>query len=297
MRDDAGGVPESRPRRVRFGLSWKLLGLTAIFVMVSEVLIYVPSIADYRLAWLGDRLATTAAASVVLTARDVMEVPREIQDRLLAVIGADAIAIREGTVSRLVATAAMPRSVHLIADLREPSTLASIRDAIDALFFGGNRIMRVIGDAPGGGVLELVMADGALHAAMVSYSVNTVWMSLVISILTGALVFVALKRLFVRPMRRMSLNMVTFTAAPQDASRIIVPSRRRDEIGVAEERLATMERDLQTTLQQQRRLAELGLAVCRRSATTFATCWPPPSSFPTASAPCLIRPSSVLRRS
>jgi signal transduction histidine kinase len=71
--------------------------------------------------------------------------------------------------------------------------------------------------------------------------------------------------MFVRPMRRMSHNMVTFTAFPEDASRIIVPSNRGDEIGVAEERLATMERDMQGTLQQQRRLAELGLAVSKIS--------------------------------
>jgi len=37
------------------GLSWKLLLLTVLFVMASEVLIYVPSIANFRLSWLADR--------------------------------------------------------------------------------------------------------------------------------------------------------------------------------------------------------------------------------------------------
>lgn len=264
-RDSASTSAERQPRRVRFGLSWKVLGLTAVFVMVSEVLIFLPSIANFRDSWLSDRLATAAAASVVLTASDVMEVPREIQDRLLEVIGAELIAIREGNVSRLIAAAEVPPSVQQVADLREPSTLSTYIGTIDTLIFGGDRILRVIGETPGGGVLELVLRDTALHAAMISYSVNTIWMSLIISMVTGALVFVALNLLFVRPMRRMSQNMVTFTAAPEDASRIIVPSRRRDEIGVAEERLATMESDLRSTLQQQRRLAELGLAVSKIS--------------------------------
>jgi signal transduction histidine kinase len=262
--DQQDGAP-SRPRRVRFGLSWKLLGLTAIFVMVSEVLIYVPSIANYRTSWLTDRLATAASAAVVLTATD-LEVPQEMQDQLLDVVGARAIAIREGNVSRLVPPAdqQMPVSVDKTVDLRQPSAFGNMIEAIDTLFFGSSdRIIRLLGDSPGGGELEVIMDEGGLHAAMISYSVNSIWMSLIISVITGALVFVALNRLFVRPMRRMSQNMVTFNEGPEDASRIIVPSRRRDEIGVAEERLAAMESDLRSTLQQQRRLADLGLAVSK----------------------------------
>lgn len=253
-----------QPRRVRFGLSWKLLALTAIFVMVSEVLIYVPSVGNFRNSWLNDRLATATAASVVLTAPDLMEVPQEIQDRLLDVVGAEAVVIREGNVSRLITgESQMPPTVDKSADLREQSTLESYVEAVDALIYGGDRILRVVGETPSGGELELIMDEGELHAAMIAYSVTTVWMSLIISVLTGALVFVALNRMFVRPMRRMSHNMVTFTEAPEDAARAIRPSRRRDEIGVAEERLARMERDLANTLQQQRRLADLGLAVSK----------------------------------
>lgn len=51
---------ESAPpngRRAGLGLSSKLLFLTVLFVMVAEVLIYVPSIANFRLNWLNDRLA------------------------------------------------------------------------------------------------------------------------------------------------------------------------------------------------------------------------------------------------
>ncbi len=263
MQDEEQEIAPTAQRRVRFGLSWKLLGLTAIFVMVSEVLIYVPSISTYRTSWLNDRLATAASASVVLTASD-MEVPRQVQDELLAVVGARAIAIREGDVSRLVARDEMPARVDKTADLRQPSEFGNMVEAVDTLLFGGgDRVLRVLGDSPGGGELEVIMDESMLHAAMIDYSLNSIWMSLIISMITGALVFVALNRLLVRPMRRMSQNMVTFTEKPEDASRIIVASRRRDEIGVAEERLAMMESDLRTTLKQQRRLADLGLAVSK----------------------------------
>ena len=39
-----------------FGLSARLLLLTAVFVMLAEVLIFLPSIANFRVNWLTDRL-------------------------------------------------------------------------------------------------------------------------------------------------------------------------------------------------------------------------------------------------
>ncbi len=57
-----------RPRRMRIGLSGKLLFLTIVFVMVAEVLIYVPSIVNFRLNWLNDRLAAAHTAALVLDA-------------------------------------------------------------------------------------------------------------------------------------------------------------------------------------------------------------------------------------
>ena len=52
----------------RLGLSGKLLVLTILFVMIAEVLIYVPSIANFRLNWLNDRLAAAHTAALVLDA-------------------------------------------------------------------------------------------------------------------------------------------------------------------------------------------------------------------------------------
>jgi signal transduction histidine kinase len=57
--------------------------------------------------------------------------------------------------------------------------------------------------------------------------------------------------------------MVAFSAAPEDPARLIKPSGRRDEVGIAEEHLAAMQRDLQGTLREQRHLADLGLAVSK----------------------------------
>ena len=52
----------------RFGLSGRLLLLTVLFVMLAEVLIYVPSVANFRRNWLNDRLAAAQIAALVLDA-------------------------------------------------------------------------------------------------------------------------------------------------------------------------------------------------------------------------------------
>ena len=52
----------TKARPLRLGLSGKLLVLTILFVMIAEVLIYVPSVANFRLSWLNDRLARHTAA-------------------------------------------------------------------------------------------------------------------------------------------------------------------------------------------------------------------------------------------
>src|SRR5258707_9358871 len=98
---------------------------------------------------------------------------------------------------------------------------------------------------------------------MVEFSIRILLLSLIISAITAALVYLALHILLVRPMRRMTANMVAFRGEPENPARIIAASGRGDEIGTAERELAAMQRDLAGMLQQKSRLAALGLAVSK----------------------------------
>ena len=245
------------------GLSWKLLLLTVLFVMASAVLIYVPSIANFRLTWLNDRLAMADAASTFIVGSEAADIPREIQDNILSAVGATAIAIRTGSISRLIATVEMPPSIDRTADLRSMDVIPEIFDAFGTLLATSPRTLRVIGTASSGEELELIINDQALRTAMLEFSVNILWLSALTSLIIGGLLYFSINRLFVRPMRRMTESIVAFSGAPEDSDRIIEPSGRRDEIGLAEEHLATMQHDLRETLQQQRHLADLGLAVSK----------------------------------
>jgi hypothetical protein len=79
-------APKPGQERVglRLGLSGKLLVLTILFVMISEALIYVPSIANFRLSWLNDRLAAAHTAALVLDARRAAWCPRAWRGRFSA---------------------------------------------------------------------------------------------------------------------------------------------------------------------------------------------------------------------
>ena len=248
-----------------FGLSGKLLVLTILFVMIAEVLIYVPSIANFRLSWLRDRLAAAHTAALVLDAAPSGLVPESLTRQILDSIGATAVAMKIGNQRRLLAISEMPTELHQNVDMRAMPAWRSIVEAFQTMLVRTDRdLMRVVGPAPmGGDFVEIVLQMGPLRDAMVRFSINILLLSLAISGITAALVYVALLTTFVRPMRRLTTNMTAFRRDPENPSRVIAPSARRDEIGIAERELAVMQRDLASMLHQKSHLAALGLAVSK----------------------------------
>jgi len=251
-------------RESTFGLSARLLVLTVLFVMLAEVLIYFPSVANFRRNWLNDRLAAAQVAALVLDAAPAESLPAELQARLLEGVGARAVAIRGGGTRRLLAASDMPAEVARTVDLREVSWLTLIRDAFMVLLWPAEQPIRVLGKGMAGAdFVEIVLDQKPLRDAMLEFSRNILILSLVISGITASLVYFALQFFIVRPVRRLTGAIAAFGDEPEDASRILAPSRRTDEIGVAERSLAQMETALADVLRQKSHLAELGLAVSK----------------------------------
>lgn len=250
------------------GLSTKLLVLTVLFIMLAEMLIFLPSLANFRLSWLEERLSTAAAVGIVLVESDPASLSHEVQDDVLRALGAMALAVRDEGASRLLVAVDMPHEIDLHIDLAAASPLGEVHEALYTLFFGGERVLRIVApiDAPvdaGGREFELVMAEADLRKAMLAYARNVALLSLILSLITASLVFYAIHRVTIRPMRAMTRSMLAFAEAPDDPARIIAASARGDEIGVAERELAAMQGQLQRMLVERRRLADLGLAVSK----------------------------------
>ncbi|MGC2825019.1 MAG: HAMP domain-containing sensor histidine kinase [Pseudolabrys sp.] len=233
--------------------------------MVAEILIYVPSVANFRLNWLNDRLAAAHTAALVLDAATSGMVPESLTNEILRSIGARAVAMKMGSQRRLLAASDLPSGIAQDIDMRQVSWWQSIFDAFDTLLTSKPvDVIRVVGAAPmGGDFLEIILDEAPLYKAMWTFSVNILMLSLAISCITAMLVFFALHYLLVRPMWRITDNMIAFRANPENPSRIIAESGRQDEIGTAEEELGAMQRELASMLHQQRRLAALGLAVSK----------------------------------
>ena len=277
MTSDTVQDESARAHAPRFGLSGKLLLLTILFVMLAEVLIYVPSIANFRLSFLADRVAVARTVSIVLNAnkdepeapndpnKDKFKLPDKVIQDILDNLGAKTVAIKMGNQRKLLAVHDMPHTIHHDIDLRDPSPMRAVWEALQTLFFcSDSDVMRVVGlGPPGADFIEILIEEGPLRRAMVRFSRNILLLSLVISAITAALVYLSLLYLFVRPMNRLTANVVAFRDAPENPARVIVPSGRDDEIGIAERELGAMQRDLASMLQQKSHLASLGLAVSK----------------------------------
>jgi signal transduction histidine kinase len=262
-REETGGRAGERVPLTR-GLSMKLLVLTVLFITLAEALIFLPSLANFRLSWLEERLSTAAAVGIVLVESDPESLSREVQDDVLRALGAMALAVRDEGSSRLLVAVDMPHDVDLHVDLGEASPLAEVHEALYTLFFGGARVLRVSSPlGVGEREFELVMPERDLRKAMLGYARNVALLSLILSLVTASLVFYAIDRVMIRPMRRMTRSMLAFAGAPDDPALIVKASARSDEIGVAERELAAMQGELQRLLVERRRLADLGLAVSK----------------------------------
>ncbi|WP_029349586.1 HAMP domain-containing sensor histidine kinase [Bosea sp. 117] len=258
-------VPAERPPvRRHLGLSGKLLMFTLAFVFLAEVLIYVPSIAVFRLNWLSDRLAAARTAALVLDAAPSGMIQPQLTRELLDSVGAITVALKRDSTRRLLASTDMPPEVDHHADVRDVGPWQAVSEAFDTLLTGDGRIIRAVGTPPrGGGFVEIVLDETPLRKAMLRFSRNILLISLVISALTAGLVYLGLAWMFVRPMRRLTQRMIAFRDDPEGSAVPLDPSQRLDEIGQAEREFVAMQHQIADTLQQKNHLAALGLAVSK----------------------------------
>ncbi len=246
-------------------LSARLLVLTIFFVMLGEVLIFVPSVARFRMTYFENRLAAGHIATLSLEASEARPLDPGLTDKLLAQVGARGVALYRpnGTVLRLESV--NPPTPDTTIDLTHPNILLAIRGSFRSLFGNDTRVLRVLGPSTTDSTetVEVLLDEGPLRAEMWDFGIRILQLSIVISLVAAALVYVSLQWLLVRPMQRITASMMNFREDPEDASRMIAAGARRDEIGVAERELAVLQRTVRQALEQRARLAALGTAVTK----------------------------------
>ncbi|WP_225027837.1 sensor histidine kinase [Xinfangfangia pollutisoli] len=234
--------------------------------MLAEVLIFVPSVARFRADFLLEKLKQAQIAALVQLASDEMISP-ELEAELLRNAEVYNIVLRRDDVRQLVLSSPVPGQIAGDYDLRTAGPWTLIKDAIVVMAEPENHIVRVIGNPvqEGGQLIEVTLETRPLRKAMLAYAGRILMLSALISAVTAVLLFVAVQRLMVVPIRRVVRHMQLYAEAPEDARRVIAPDSPVEELRQAEEALASMQTQLTGALKQKERLAQLGGAVAKIS--------------------------------
>ncbi|SDG73829.1 sensor histidine kinase [Roseospirillum parvum] len=254
--------PEARPR---FGLSLRLLALTLVFVLLAEALVFLPAIGRARVVYLEQRLAEAHLALLALEATEDGMVDGDLQRRLLGHAGAVAMTAYQSGFFRLRLGPDMPPRVDAAYDLREVGLWPPVGDALMVLTRSQPRLIRVAGISPKDPrvAVEVTLPEAPLRRDLMRFARRLLGLSLIVSLIAGAVVYFSLARLLLKPLSRLVAAMRRFEAAPEDPGRLHTPSTARHEVGEAERTLARMQARVREGLIEHARLAGVGAAVAR----------------------------------
>lgn len=260
-------VAPPAPRRAS-SLSARLLILTIAFVMVAQVAVFAPMMSRARMSVLNQKMEQ---AHLILVALEVASSTEEIdpllRDTLLFQSGMLGMTIhRPGQATRTLGPG-IPSQLPYLYDLRTENYWEAIIHTFAMMVRTGEVAVAATGASPRDPevVVEVYLDESPLRTNMWVYARRTLLIGLFVSIIAAAAVYVSLQWLAVRPLRRLTDAITSYQAAPEDPSRVIEPSRRADEVGVAEQALAAMQQDLRHALLEKERLAGVGTAVTKIS--------------------------------
>src|SRR3954463_9303246 len=181
----AGTAPLARGRRLpTFGLSWRILGLVIVGVMTAELLLFLPSIARYRLVYLEQLIESGTLAALALDATPDNMVTEEVKRSLLNHARVDAVVLVEPPKPRRALLNIAPRPDMPTFNLKERGALGLIWDALGAMTRDGAYYPRVGGESlrlPGA-MVWIVVDELPMRIAMYDYSVRVLVLSIIIAL-------------------------------------------------------------------------------------------------------------------
>jgi signal transduction histidine kinase len=262
-----GALGASRPRR---SLSSRLLGLTVLVVLLTEILVFLLGLSREQRAWLNDRVTNAHIAALAVAAAPDGMVDAKTRNELLRLSEALEIRVSHPGQDMLALEPDHPPLARAAIDLRDPDAFGGVGRALIALVRNDDRLVTLTAASAfePDTVVELVIRQRSLSAALRTYARNFIQLALLIAGVTGVFVYVAVLVLLVRPMRRIVNSIAAFRADPErttplDPNRV---TRLDDgEMAVAGRELASMQHELRAALWRNARLAALGTALAKIS--------------------------------
>ena len=255
-------VKPARRRRAVFGLSWRILGLVVVAVMTAEILIFLPSIARFRVVYLEQLIESGTLAALALDATPDNMVTEQVKRSLLDNARVDAVVLVEPNKPKRALMNIEPRPSMPGYNLKEQGFFSLIWDALAAMAHDGQRYIRVGGESlrlPQA-MVWIVADEWPMRIAMYGYAGRILALSILIALFTAGLLYLGLRWLVILPLQDLSAAMTAFRRAPEEAGAERAPTRRNDEIGVVDREFQNLQRELRASLRQKSRLAEVGAA-------------------------------------
>lgn len=277
-------APIPPPRR---SLSWRLVGFTLAVMAGTELLLFLPAMQRERQRWLGDRIVAAQIAVQAVPSSPAPSAPamppagqaapavpggpdRAIREELLRLAGVMSVRLQEP--GRPMVALAPVGQFHAPAllDLRQETLWSGLGATLPALTRSGSRLLLVVAPSPKRpqAILSIVLKESDLDDHLKTAAASVALHGLAVAIPTGALVYLALLMLLVRPMRRLTDSIIAFRADPERSPPLDAPRAApttRDEMAVAQRELAAMQRELRAALWRNARLAALGAALAKVS--------------------------------
>ena len=254
----------SPPHRAGPSLSRRLVWLTVVAVLVAEALIFLPSLARTRRDWLERKLREGQLAAL---AASVGEVQDTMRTDLLRLAGVEAVVLREPSRTIVLARAGAQPDAGQPLDLAGDTIGGALAGAVGGLFRSGDVLLRVQGRSllGDGAAVAVCVHRRELDHVLAAYARHVGAISLSVAAIAGLLLYAALNRLLVRPLRRLTESLAAFRADPERAATFDPLESDDGEIAVAGRELAAMQRELRAALWRNARLAALGTAVAKIS--------------------------------
>ncbi len=251
-------------------ISALLLLMTIGFVLLAELLLFIPSLASFRQEGLEMRARAAALVAESLTGSDSAsgmsrEASAMLAKQFMAQTDAEFLAAFQDGRTVLVLGSPPQGTVAIVTDLREGSELSFMATAME-FFASGDAYLRLIAPSPveGQDRLEMLIPCAAIGAELRAYAGRIALLSILIALFVGALIYLAMLRLIVSPVRKLAAEMTAFREAPEQGRRGPAPAlTREDEIGQLQREFREMKQSLRAAFRQRERLAGLGLSVTK----------------------------------
>ncbi|MEM9270020.1 MAG: hypothetical protein AAGA78_13915, partial [Pseudomonadota bacterium] len=165
-------------------------------LLILQLLILIPSVSRFRLTHLENSADLAQIASFAILANQSGRIDPELEQELLRHAGAETVVIRRNDAQKIVLSGTLASPVSATFDLRDPSAITLIADALSVLLRREERLIRVIASPQleGGVITELVVRESRLREAMWRYSTNIFILSFIVSLPPALVVTLLIRR-------------------------------------------------------------------------------------------------------